>query len=114
MAELIVALALLGVGEDLICLGGLLELLGRVLVALVAVGVVLHREFAIGLLDIVGRCVAGDAKHLVVVAFLLGHGYASVPSCGSPDPAWPSSSLAAGLPLDTITEAGRITRSPIL
>ena len=49
MAELVVALALLGVGEDLVGLGRLLELLLGRLVARVAVGVELLRGLPEGL-----------------------------------------------------------------
>ena len=55
VAVLVVGRALLRVGQHLVGLLGLLELLLGLLriVALVAVGVVLHRQLAIGLLDVV-------------------------------------------------------------
>jgi len=57
----------LGVGEDLVGLGGLLDLLLRVGVVTVDVGVQLARELAEGALDLhVGR-LAGDVQELVVV-----------------------------------------------
>ena len=67
-AELVVLLALLGVGERLVGLADLLELLLRRLVARVLVGVVLARELAERLLDLVLRGVLGDAQRLVEVA----------------------------------------------
>src|SRR3989449_320716 len=68
----VVALALLGIGEDLVRLVDLLEaLLGaRVLVD---VRVVLARELPVGLLDVVGRGVLRNAKGLVVVLVLDRH-----------------------------------------
>ena len=67
----VVLLALLGVAEDVVRLGDLLEALLGLLVAGVLVGVVLARELAVRLLDLVGRGLALDAEHLVVV--LCGH-----------------------------------------
>ena len=64
-------LPLLGVGEDVVGLLDFLELrLGR-LVARVDVGVVLPRQAAIRLLDLLGRGVSGDAQDLVIIA--VGH-----------------------------------------
>ena len=70
VSELVVALALLGVVEDVVRLGGLLELLLSGLVARVAVRVVLHGELAVCGLDFVRRGRLGDAEHLVVVALV--------------------------------------------
>jgi hypothetical protein len=74
MAVLVVGRALVAVGEHLVGLFDLLEfLLGLACcITLIAVGVVLHRQLAIGLLDVVVRGVLGNAQDLVVIAF--GHG----------------------------------------
>ena len=74
MAVLVVGRALLRVGEHLVGLLGLLELLFRRLgvITLVAVRVVLHGQLAVGLLDLVLGRVLGNAEDLVVVA--LRHG----------------------------------------
>ena len=69
----VVALPLLGIAEDRVRLTDLLELLLRHLVAVVAVGVVLHRELAIRRFQLFGRAVASDAEHLVVVALDCRH-----------------------------------------
>src|SRR5204862_296502 len=63
----VVLLALLGVGEDVVGLGDLLEALLGPLVARVAVGVVLARELAVGLLDLIRRRVLRHTERLVVV-----------------------------------------------
>ena len=88
VAEPVVGRALVGVGEDRVGLGRLLELLLGLGVARVAVGMVLERELAVGALDVLVRRVAGDAEHLVVVS--LAHALA------------------------TFTIAGRSSRSPSL
>jgi len=68
LAEAVVLRALLRIGEDLVRLGDLLELLLRLrLVLLVAVGMPLERELAERLLDLVRRGLARDAERLVVV-----------------------------------------------
>ncbi|MNL11727.1 hypothetical protein D3C87_1325730 [compost metagenome] len=68
VAELVVALALLGIREDLVGLGELLEaLLGPGL--LVDVRVVLARQLAVALLQLVVRGALGNAEDLVVIAF---------------------------------------------
>jgi len=64
----VVGRAALGVGEDLIGLGGLLELLLGVGVLGVDVGVQLARERAEGLLDLGLVSRARNAQHLVGVA----------------------------------------------
>ena len=66
--ELVVGGALLGVGEDLVGLLRLLEFLLGTLVVRVAVRVVLHRELAVGLLDVLFGRVPVDAQNRVVVA----------------------------------------------
>jgi hypothetical protein len=68
VAELVVGGALLGVGENLVGLLGLLEFLLRGLVVRGAVRMVLHRELPIGLLDLLVGGVAVDAEHRVVIA----------------------------------------------
>src|SRR5205085_6095029 len=75
VAELVVALSLRRIGEDLVRLGALLELelrLGLAL-ALVAVRVILHRQPAIRALDLLAVGGAGDAQDFVVIAFDCGH-----------------------------------------
>ncbi len=70
VAEAVIGGALLGVLQDVVGLVQLLELGLGVLVALVAVGVPLHGELAIGLLQVLLAGVAGDAQHLVEVTLL--------------------------------------------
>ena len=85
-AEGVELLALLGVGEQVVGALDLLEpLLGRG-VTLVGVGMVLARELAIGLLDLV---VGRRPRHAEDVVRAAGHGYSA-----------------------TITRAGRSTASP--
>src|SRR6185503_8278918 len=62
----VVTAALLGVAQDAVGLGRLLEPLLGLLVPRVAVGVVLHGQAAVGGLDLLLGGVAGDAKQLVV------------------------------------------------
>ena len=70
----VVALALLGVGQNVVGLLDLLEaLLGR-LVALVAVRVVLPRELPVGLLDLVRRGLLVDPEDVVWILDR-GHSY---------------------------------------
>src|SRR5258706_3499791 len=72
MTEAVIGGALLGVGQNLVCLFRLLEfffrLLGVFVVTLIAIGVMLHRQLAIGLLDFVFAGVFGQAQHVVKVA----------------------------------------------
>jgi hypothetical protein len=70
VAVLVVGGALLRVGEDLVGFLGLLELLFRLWVVRIAVGMVLHGQLAVGLLDVLIRSVAVDAEDFVVVALL--------------------------------------------
>ena len=88
MAEPVVRRALVGVGEDRVRLGALLELLFGRLVAGIAVRVVLERQLAVGALHLDLGDGARDAEDLVVVAF--AHALA------------------------TLTMAGRSRRSPIM
>ena len=60
---------LLGVEQDLLCLGQLLELLLGLRVVLVDVWMQLARAHAEGLLYVALGCVAADAEDLVGVAF---------------------------------------------
>ena len=70
MAELIIALTLLRIVQNIIGLGRLLEfLLGR-LVPRIAIRVILHRQLAIGGLNLVRRRRLADTKHLVVISLL--------------------------------------------
>ena len=63
----VVLLALLRVAQHVVGLGDLLEARLCLLVVRVAVGVVLAREFAVGLLDLLGRRFLVDPERLVVV-----------------------------------------------
>src|SRR5262249_50402830 len=65
LAELIVRITLFGIGEDVVGDRDLLELLLGLLVARVDVRVVLARELAVGLADLVRRGGARDAEDLV-------------------------------------------------
>ena len=67
-AEAVEVGALVGVGEDGVGLAELLEAALGVLVPRVAVRMVLHRELAVGLLDLRVAGAARDAEDLVVVA----------------------------------------------
>ena len=68
-AEAVVPGPLLGMAEHLEGLGRLLELDDRLLVARIAVGVVLQRQLAVGLGDLVLARGALDAQDFVVIAF---------------------------------------------
>ena len=59
VAELVVLLAFVGVAEDFVGLGAFLELGLGFFVVGILVGVILHRQSAIGPLDIVGGCILG-------------------------------------------------------
>ena len=72
VAVLVEELALAVVAEDLEGLGGLLEALLRLGVPRVAIRVVLHRQLAIGALDVRRDGASLDAQNLVIVA-LCGH-----------------------------------------
>jgi hypothetical protein len=79
-AEPVVPRAFLGVAEHGIRLGGFLEFFFGGGVALIAVRMMLEREFAIGALDVLVACAAGDAQNLVVV--LLLHAFATLTRAG--------------------------------
>ncbi len=69
MAEAVVRGALLIVFEDVVGFVEALELLFGALVAGVAIGMILHRELAIGPLEFIGIRRFGDAEDLVKVLF---------------------------------------------
>jgi hypothetical protein len=60
VTEAVVQAPLLRVGEDGVGLGRFLEPLFRFLAALVAVGMVLERQLAVGALDLLVGCAAGE------------------------------------------------------
>ena len=62
--------ALLVVVEDIVSLTDLLELVLGSFVVRVFVGVIFHRELAVGLFEIVRSRVSGNAEDLVVVALV--------------------------------------------
>src|SRR5690606_9957851 len=73
VAELVVAAALLLVGEHLVGFGTFLEAhlrigLGSGVGAVLAVGMVFHRQPAVGALDLVAAGRPADPKYLVIVA----------------------------------------------
>ena len=82
MAILVIGCTFVGVRQHLVGLFDLFELRLRFLgfVALVAVGVVLHREFAIGLFDFVLARAFGKTENFIKIAF--GHGVGSAVCVG--------------------------------
>ena len=72
-AELVVARLLLGIGEHLVGLVDLLELLLGFLVAGVHVGVVLARQLFVCFFDLFLGSALGDAEDLIIVSFILSH-----------------------------------------
>ena len=70
-AILIVARLFIRVGQHLVGLVDLLELLLRALVAGILVGMVLHRQLPVGLLDLRVGGVFLDAEHLVIISLIL-------------------------------------------
>ena len=72
VAELVVAGALLLVGEDGMGFGDFFELLFGVFVAWVFVGVVFEGELTVGLLDFVIGGVLGDAEYFIIITFCHG------------------------------------------
>src|SRR5262245_13538010 len=72
-AELVIAFALFGVGENLVGLADFLELLFRRFVVGVYVGVVFAREFAVRLLDLIRGRDARNSQSLVIVVKLYRH-----------------------------------------
>ncbi len=73
-AKLVVNLALLGIAENVVGLGERLELLLRALVAGIDVGMILARELAESLADVVRRGSLLHAKDGVVVFVFVGRG----------------------------------------
>ena len=71
VAELIIGGTLLVILQDVVRLADFLELTLSVRIPGVAVRVILHRQLAIGALNDLGRRLAVDAQHFVVVSF--GH-----------------------------------------
>ena len=72
LAETVVGCALLLIGEHGICLTHLFELRLSGFIAGVAIRVVLHGKATIRFLDLVLRCPALNAEHLIVVLFSHG------------------------------------------
>ena len=69
VSEAIVGGALIGVAEDGVSFGAFLEFFFCVGIVGIAIGMVLERELAVGALDLLLGRSAGDAQHLVVIAF---------------------------------------------
>jgi hypothetical protein len=69
MTVAVVASPFLFVAQNLVRFGGLLELVSRILVALIGVGMVLHREFSIRLGYLRGGSGAIDPSDFIVVPF---------------------------------------------
>jgi hypothetical protein len=88
VAELIVALTLVRIAEDFVCLSAFLKLNLRLGLAIpvIAVGVVFHGQAAIGALDLLLAGGASDTQNFVIIAFNCRHGvfYTSCGAMGSP------------------------------
>ena len=69
MAELVIPAFFIVIAENLIGFGSFLELLFRLLVPGVAVGMQFHGQLAVGLLQLIGPGLLRDTEHFVVVAF---------------------------------------------
>src|SRR5271157_2420651 len=95
VAEAVIASAFLRISEDRVGLTALLEALFRAGIVGVPVRVVLERELAIGALQLLIGCGAGDTQHLVVIAFYVG-GQKCLPSFLDCAPRAPSPDAAAG------------------
>ena len=80
MSEPVVARPLVAIGENRVGLGGLLEFLLSLLVALVAIGMVLKGQLAIRALDLLITGVFRHAEDLVVVPFT--HAFATFTIAG--------------------------------
>src|SRR5579859_5801742 len=102
-AEAVVGGALLRIGEDLERLVDLFEALLRPVI-LIAVGMVLHRQLAEGLLDLFRAGRARHAEHVVVVLLLCGHlrpvcpAAARCESCAKNGPREAAASILPGPP----------------
>ena len=71
--ELIVHLPLLGIAQDVVSLLNVLESVFRRFVAGIEIGMILAREFAVGLADIVRRGLPFHAERLVIFVLWRGH-----------------------------------------
>ena len=69
VAVTVVASPFLAVAEHVEGLGGLLEFFGRFVVALIAIGMKLHRHIAIAVRDLIVGGRARDSQHFVIIAF---------------------------------------------
>ena len=67
MTKLVICSPALLVGEHLVCLCALLEPCFGIRVIRIPVRVILHRQAAIGTLDVIGRNPLLDTKDLVIV-----------------------------------------------
>ena len=67
MTQLVVARTFVRVGQHRVGLGRFLEFILGLRIALIAIGMMLQREFAIRALDLRVFCVPSDSKNLVVV-----------------------------------------------
>ena len=72
LAELVVAAAFFAVGKDFVGFLDGFEFLFRFLIVGIAVGMVFHRQLAVGLFNFVVGGIAGDAEGLIIV--LIAHG----------------------------------------
>jgi hypothetical protein len=93
MAELIVNAALFAVSQDLVGLGGLLELFFGTLVVGVAVGMVFQGQFTVGGFKFVVAGIAVDAQDLVVIPFV-AHRLSK--SLARSDSGWPPPGRTSG------------------
>src|SRR5262249_12659074 len=80
MPEAVVQRSLLGIRDDRVRLGRLLEVLFGLVVPRIAIRVILQRELPVGALDLLVAGVAADAENLVVVA--LAHAFATFTMAG--------------------------------
>jgi hypothetical protein len=94
MAEAVVQRALLAVGKDCVRFRDLFEFVFRVRIIRIAVGMVGHRQLAVGALDLHIGSSTGDAKHLVKIAFRISG--QKLPHFRR-DGAWPVSVVPPGL-----------------
>src|SRR5690606_10371200 len=118
MAILIIDCPLLRIREDFVGFLGLLEFILSLVVVRVAVGMALHRQTAIGLLDLGFTGRASQFEHLVIVA--LGHCYpcierlpltSAAPSANLHRPMAQQSNLCLG-GAGILTTPRRITGAP--
>jgi len=72
MTEAVIARALLGVGKYGVGLAALLKLLFCLRIIGIAIGMVLHRQFAVGALDLLIAGVSAHAEDFVIIAFYVG------------------------------------------